>query len=115
MTRAKEKTKELRRIMMECPDRELIFMYPDEGSDWGYTMGEISRIFIDEYTVYDDRVCIRADDDYLEETFYEQIAEDLFPWGHKMTEIDEAKVEWLLKERMEEIEWKKAIIVYLTC
>ena len=50
----KNKTQELIETLKNNPDRELIFLYPEDGSDNYYTLGYSSKIVIDEYYVEND-------------------------------------------------------------
>lgn len=86
-----KKTKELKQIMSENPDRELIFMYPNEGSDHTYTMGHPSRILIDEYWVDEERVWLRGnDEDNLHDHIADRLADEMytkFPLSDKQEKI----------------------------
>lgn len=113
MMKKNDKTKELINILKENPDRELIFMYPEEGSDDHYTMGYPSRILVDEYWIDDERVWLKLDhEDDILYRYGEKIADELyteFPLSDEENKIVDAK----LNEFVEKIEWKKCICVYL--
>lgn len=107
------KTQELIEKMKENPDRELIFMYPDEGSDYSYTLGYPSKVLVDEYVTIDERVWIKSDEDLAEE-LAEKIEDELFSYkDFPLNEEQEAVIDKKLEERMKEIKWKKAIVVYI--
>lgn len=74
------------------PDHELIFMYSEDTSDHSYTLGEATSVRVDEYTSFNERVYFMNDD-------YEELKE----------EMEETENTNLLAE----LEWKKAIIVYV--
>lgn len=99
--------------MSENPDRELIFMYPNEGSDHTFTMGELSNIIIDDYYVDDERVWLRnREEEELHDYIADRLADDRytkFPLSDEQEKIinDQAKIE------IEKLEWKEAIVVYI--
>lgn len=107
-------TKELIELLKEYPNHELIFMYPDEGSDHSYTIGKPSLILVDEYWIDDDRAWLRdRDEDAMFDHYADNIFDELFPTGHIANEelikiIDEKTEEFIEKQN-----WKKCICVYI--
>lgn len=108
------KTKKLIEIINKYPDHELIFMYPDEGSDHSYTMGYPSRILVDEYWTDDDRVWLRYEnEDELFDYYVDNIFGELYP-NEKFANDEQEKV--LNEKTMEFINnqnWRKCICVYI--
>ncbi|SFA55527.1 hypothetical protein SAMN05192569_10635 [Parageobacillus thermantarcticus] len=107
------KTKELLQLLQDHPDRELIFMYPEEGSDHYYTLGQPKRIILDEYTIVDDTVWFRFDN---QDELFDHIAEEIAERHFSEFPLSEEQNEWVnqqAKKRIEQLEWKKAIVVYI--
>ena len=108
------KSKELKEIIQSNPERELIFMYPDETSDYSYTLGKPSKIIVDEYTSTDERVWIRyQDEDEMFHHFAENIADDFYMEGFPLSEEKVVEIENKAQEQISKIDWKRAIIVYI--
>lgn len=107
------KTYELVHALKEHPDRELVFMYPEEGSDHYYTFGQPSKVLVDEYATIDDRVWVKSDEDLLD-SMADEIADEMFSYQHfPLTEEQHSQVDKELNERVNNLNWKKAIIVYI--
>ncbi|CAI8877264.1 Phage protein [Brevibacillus sp. IT-7CA2] len=107
------KTNELIELLKEHPDRELIFMYPDECSDHMYTLGSPSTILIDEYVSIDERVWLKyADEGELFDDVADNVADDLYT-QFPLSEEQEAEVNKQAAERIKQMDWKKAIVVYI--
>lgn len=107
------KTQELIEILKANSERELIFLYPEEGSGHPYTLGHPSNILLDEYVILDDRVWLRFDDeDELIDHVSENIAESNFK-EFPLTEEQEEWVDRYAKAHIENLNWKKAIVVYI--
>lgn len=107
------KTSELIEKLKEHPDRELVFMYPDECSDHYYTLGSISKIMIDEYVTIDERVWFKNENwDELYDDIADRIADDLYT-QFPLSEEQEAEVNALAKKEIEQLNWTKAIIVFI--
>lgn len=91
------KTNELRQKLKDYPEHELIFMYPDDNSDYPYTLGHPSSILVDEYCVEYERAWLRFDDwDELEDEIREALETD------NQEEID---------NYINAMDWKKCICV----
>ncbi|MCQ6282826.1 hypothetical protein [Bacillus sp. EB600] len=109
-----DKTKELIEKLKENPDRELIFMYPDEGSDYSYTMGYPSQIIVDEYWVDDECVYLREKDgDELFDKLADDMFDELFPNQKYATDEQNKIIDEKTEQKIKELEWKKAIVVYI--
>lgn len=107
------KTNELVDLLKEHPDRELIFMYPDECSDHMYTLGAPSTILIDEYVSIDERVWLKsADETELLDDVADNIADELYT-QFPLSEEQEAEVNKRAVEQIEKMNWKNAIVVYI--
>ncbi|AYC51968.1 hypothetical protein EI976_05225 [Bacillus licheniformis] len=108
-----DKTAELLNILSMYPEREPIFMYPNEGSDHPYTLGYPSRILIDSYITLNDRVWLfNEEKDELFEEIADSVAEDLYT-EFPLTNDQSAFVEKQAKKKIESLAWKKAIVVYI--
>lgn len=106
------KTEELIETINKYPEHELIFMYPDEGSDYSYTMGYPDRILVDEYWAGDDRVWLRYDDEIeMEEHYVDTVFDDLYPHVQATNEGQDKIIEKKIKEFIGKQEWKKCICV----
>lgn len=109
----KDKTQELINTLKENPDRELIFMYPDECSEHGYTMGYPSQILVDEYWIDDERAWLKyEDEDEIKERYGELIAVDMYT-DFPLSDDEENIVDGKLDVFINNIEWKKCICVYI--
>lgn len=108
------KTQELIEIMKANPDRELIFMYPEEGSDHAYTMGHAGSILIDEYWVDDDRMWLKHEDyDELFDDYADDFFHEMHPSSKIVSDEEEKVINQKTKEFIEIQEWKKCICVYI--
>lgn len=108
------KTEELIQTINKFPDRKLIFLYPEEGSDHYYTLGYPSKIIVDEYWIDDDRVWLKNEDyDEYFDAFADNIFYELYP-NERFANDEQSKViDEKTKQEIENIEWKKAIVVYI--
>lgn len=107
-------TEELIRLINKYPEHELIFMYPEDGSDNYYTMGTPSRILVDKYWVDDERVWLRFEDECgVKEHYGDNIFDDLFPDVQTTNEEQQKAVDIKLDEFIESQNWKKCICVYI--
>jgi hypothetical protein len=107
------KTKELLQLLRDHPDRELIFMYPEEGSDHYYTLGQPKRIMLDEYTIVDDIVWFRVDN---QDELFDYIADEIAGRHFNEFPLSDEQNEWVnqqARKRIDQLEWKKAIVVYI--
>jgi hypothetical protein len=107
------KTKELLQLLQDHPDREIIFMYPEEGSDHYYTLGCPSRIILDQYTTIGDRVWFRLDN---ENELFDHIAEEIADSHFSEFPLSNEQNEWVnqqTRKRIEQLAWKKAIVVFI--
>lgn len=107
------KTQKLIELLNEFPDRELIFMYPDEGSDHHYTLGYPSKILIDDYVTIDERVWLRNED---EDELFDDIADNIADEScNKFSRNEEqsVKINAQTKQKIRVLGWKKAIIAYI--
>ncbi|MCA1021544.1 hypothetical protein [Halobacillus litoralis] len=109
-----DKTKQLAETVQNYPDHKLIFMYPEEGSDYPYTMGYPSKVIVDEYWVDDERCWLRKEDEYeMFDHYADNKFDELFP-NVQMTNDEQDKI--LEKETnkfIEKQDWKKCICVYI--
>lgn len=107
-------TKELVELLKQYPNHELIFMYPEIGSDNYYTMGTPSSIIVDEYWTDDERVWLRLDNECdIREHYADNIFDDLFPTGHIANEEQIKVIDKKTEEFIEKQDWKKCICVYI--
>lgn len=107
------KTKELLQLLQDHPDRELIFMYPEECSDHYYTLGQPKRIILDEYTIVDDTVWSRFDN---QDGLFDYIAEEIAGRHFNEFPLSDEQNEWVnqqARKRINQFEWKKAIVVFI--
>lgn len=108
------KEQEFVKLTHENPDSEIVFMYPDECSDYSYTRGRISKVFLDEYVTIDDRVWIRGqDEDELFDDIADGYYDEVFPTISRLTDEQEAMINAEAKKRINALNWKKAIVVYI--
>jgi len=107
------KTKELLQLLQDHPDRELIFMYPEENAGYSYTLGGTSRIILDEYVTIDDRVWLKLED---QDELFDHIAEEISERHFSEFPLSEEQEEWVKQQTRKQIEqfsWKKAIVVFI--
>ncbi|MDF2854212.1 MAG: hypothetical protein K0Q87_63 [Neobacillus sp.] len=108
-----DKTLEVIEKLKDYPDRELIFMYPEEGSDHYYTLGQPSKVLVDEYVTIDGTVYLKGDED-VAETLADGIADELFSYENfPLSEEQNKEVDEKLEKVIAELDWKKAIVVYI--
>lgn len=108
------KTQELIKVLAENPDRELIFMYPEEGSGWYYTLGYPTNIILDEYTTHNERIWLKGENyDELFEDISDDVFNYLFPYQDYTDEEEDKLIESVTEERIEKLDWKKCICVYI--
>lgn len=109
-------SKMLTKFLNEHPDRELVFMYPEENSDHYYTMGRTGRILVDEYVVTDERVWIREqDEDELLERIIDNISDNY--WTVDTLQLSDELIKQIEEEAKLEVDslvWKKGLIVYIS-
>ncbi|WP_405101741.1 hypothetical protein [Oceanobacillus sp. FSL H7-0719] len=109
-----DKTKELIQTIEDNPDRELIFLYPNEGSDDYYTLGHPSRIVVDEYWIGGDRVWLKYDDEIeIFEHYADNFFDDLYPDVNYATDEQSKIIDEKTKEFLDRQNWKKCICVYI--
>lgn len=107
-------TQKLNQFMQDNPDREVIFMYPEEGSDHYYTLGKPSKVELDEFVVTDEKVWFKSDEDSLREDVADIVADDLFSYkDFPLSEEQEKQVDIKADEIIGKMEWKEAIVVYI--
>lgn len=112
----KKKTQELIEILKKNPDRELIFLYPEDGSDNYYTLGYPSKIVIDEYYVDDDaeRVWLRENNaGEMFDHYADMIFDELYPNETSLNEEQEEIVNKKTEEFINGLNWKKCICVFI--
>lgn len=108
------KTQELIDILKSNPDRKLIFLYPDEGSDYPYTLGYPTKILIDEYTTIDERVWLRFEnEDELFDEIADEVFEELYPDVQCADDKQAANIDAITKSRIDQLNWIEAIVVYI--
>lgn len=108
------KTKELLETIAKHPDHELIFMYPEDGSDYFYTLGHVGKIYVDEYTTLDDRVWLRdKDGDELFDHIADQMADDHYPTTTLLSEEEIMILDHETEDVISALEWTKCICVYI--
>lgn len=108
------KTNELIATLNKHPMHELIFLYPNEGSDHPYTMGHPSKIIVDEYWVDDERIWLRyEDEDEMFDHFGDNIFCDLYPNEPYANDEQIKVIDRKMKEFINSQNWKKCICVYI--
>lgn len=108
------KTKELLEAIAQHPDHELIFMYPEDGGDYYYTLGHAGKIYVDEYVTFDERVWLRDNNvDELFEQIVEQMADDHYPTTIHLSDEEIEKLEQEAKDVISALEWTKCVCVYI--
>ncbi|MGF7534974.1 hypothetical protein AAGG74_14995 [Bacillus mexicanus] len=111
------KNQELLKVIEENPGRELVLMYPSEGSEYSYTMGKASKIIIDEYVIddADGRVWYRTqDEDELKEKLWNEIAGMTLGFGVKLTDDQEKHINEKVDAEVAKMNWKPAVVVYIS-
>lgn len=110
------KTNELIKAINSYPNRELIFMYPNEGAyDYAYTQGHLSKVIVDEYWADGGgRVWFRhEEEDEMFDHFADLMFDDLYPKeqcanDEQMKIIDKKTEEFINKQ-----DWKECICAFI--
>lgn len=116
MKRSQRVQKQITEALQQYPDRELLFLYPNEyDDDYQYTVGYPANVLIDEYAIDGDRIWLR-DSDYDE--MFEHVADNIALEYFTMKDfpLSDEQVKWVddkAKDYIEGLEWKKAIIVMI--
>lgn len=109
--------KNLLKVMQEHPEREVVFLYPEEGSDDAYTRGYPSEILVTDYITYNDRILIWEKGDGYE-TLKEDVTDVVWEEVYGNQEMTKEMEDEMYKEvdtRVAKMDWIPAIIVYLKC
>ena len=109
-------TEKLLKLMKENPDREIVFLYPEEGSDSYFTFGEPSTVKLDEYVeTSDGRAWLSEDaDEELLDNTVDSVDDELFhERNYPLTDEQYEKVEKEASNRIKKMDWKKVIVVYI--
>ena len=114
----KNKTQELIEALKNNPDRELIFLYPDECSDHSYTLGYPSRILVDEYYIDGERVWLKHDNademfDHYADIIADIIFDELYPNEPYANDEQEEIINKKTEEFINGLDWKKCICVFI--
>ena|SRR5699024_729049 len=108
------KTKELIEKIKSHPEHELIFMYPQECSDYPYTMGHPVKIIVDEYWQDDERIWLKDEDgDDIFDHYVDNIYDDVYPNVVDTTDEQERNIDTKTKEFIDSQDWKPCICVYI--
>ncbi|QST02461.1 hypothetical protein IMZ31_23720 (plasmid) [Pontibacillus sp. ALD_SL1] len=92
------KREQLAKYLRDYPEHEIIMMYSNEASDHPYTIGDITKILVEQiYSDESGRVWLRNWDG-------EELAENM---------RDESADEKEILNKMNKLPWKKAILVYV--
>lgn len=108
----KEKINYLLELIKENPNLKIIPMVSAEivaSDDFGYWAGEWGKANIDEYWVNDERI-------YFKSTDYEDLVEqyiDSLYYNPTMDNKTDEEFQRLAEEKVENLEWNKAIVVYI--
>lgn len=98
---------ELLNLIKENPDLEILPMVSTEcvcDDYFSYWTGKWGKARIDEYWIEDERVCFKSvDEDYLFDKIYDEI-DPLIP---------DDKAKELVQQELNQIDWTKAIVVYI--
>lgn len=105
-------TDKLRKLMEEYPDREVVFLYPEEGTESYYTVGDTLKIELDEYVDTGEQTWFVSDYDDLFADMFSLVAYEWFSYDY-LDDQQINKVEKEAEERIEKMPWKKAIVVYI--
>lgn len=108
-------TADLGELLTRYADREVIYMVDNDtyNEDYPSSMGYGNKILIDEYTIEDERVWLKGEE---EDDFLEKIEDDIWELEYNEKELsDEEEVELKAKAKasFKSYAWKKAIIVYI--
>ncbi|MEK3956080.1 MULTISPECIES: hypothetical protein [unclassified Psychrobacillus] len=107
--------KELFRLMQENPQMEVIPMVYEDviGEDYSSYQGKLGKVSLEQYYSTDERIYIRSkDEEELEEYMSELLEQDYEEFG-KAPGVKEVNFELMLSNRMEKIEWKEVILLYI--
>lgn len=104
----------LAKLIIENPKLNVKVMYPDEGSDHYYTLGKISKVEMDEYTVDDEHVWFKNDLDTLIERIEDDIMYEKFQNASKLSNEQWKLLDKLVEERLGFFTWEKVIVVYIS-
>lgn len=92
------------------------FMYPNEGSDFDYTLGDIQSSNIEKIWIDDERVWILSQDEeelisYLEDSVYYDMFDGMNPYHMSDEQLDEMNKK--AQQLFDEIPWEEVILIYL--
>lgn len=109
-----KRSEQLAKLISMYPDHELIFMYPDEPSEYGYTMGHITKIIVDKYWVDDERVWLYYEDyDLILDQYRDWMFSHIYPNVNNLSDEQIEVIEKKTEEFVENQEWKSCICVYI--
>lgn len=104
----------LKEAIKKYPERELIYMYPENNSDYYYEMGRTAEVLIDRYWEDNGRVWLEEDQrDELEEHYECIFYQDMFESGEELSEEKEDDLMKKVREHIKNQEWKECICVYI--
>ena len=109
-----DNTKKLTKLIVENPNVEVVFMYPEEHSDDYYTFGKMYKVELDEYVLMDEKVWWKSDETSLLEEMADAIANDFYSYPYfPLSEEQEREVNKKAEEIISKTDWKKSIVVYI--
>lgn len=106
-----ERALELVNLIKENPDLEVIPMVSShcvEDDSYGYWLSKFGCAKVDEYHCSDERAYLKSCD---EEDLIEKYTDE-YDEGHP---TNEEEIERWAKEKVDNLPWKKAIIVFIEC
>lgn len=96
-------------LIKENPELEIVPMVSSDcgGEDYGYYMAEWGTAQIDEYHCSDERI-------YLKEQDFEELVDEFIDNNYEeYNELTDEELEKLAEEKINNLEWVKAIVVYI--
>jgi len=109
-----DNTKKLTKLIVENPNVEVVFMYPEEHSDYYYTFGKMYKVEVDEYVIMDEKVWWKSDETSIFEEMADAIADDFYSYtDFPLSEEQEREVDKKAEEIISKMDWKKVIVVYI--
>lgn len=101
-------TGELRNLILENPELPLLIFVGEEAycPDYAYTMAYPNRVEIEELTLYNDERWV--DYDGYKDWLIDDLSDE-----EKYKNLSDEEYEKMIDEKMEEVEFVKAIVIYV--
>lgn len=114
INKQKERVEGLLQLIQENPDLPIVPMVDYEiiaSDDYTYWTGSWGKAAIDEVYIDSERIYFKStDEDLLADQFYDEIWDNV----DQYKDLSEHEIGVLAERRVEELNWKKAIVVYIT-